>query len=437
MTNLLFDIFNSFAGKGDTTDTGKEVNSTQYLCDNGKVCRRGLCRGGIQIWESLESGGLEHFAVGPVPGFNVTYGIDSPLLKSGGLYIAGDIRLYDEVTAAMVTPAKVQDYWKLADGSTEEENKVLHDTCWHWHTWVRILDNKEGTWILDKPEGSEIYKIRQLRGGNPATVPKTADITLFKFPKPFIEYIKRDSVNLVYSRRFSNLGVIGFSGPEIGGIVAGYLSPKDHVEKFNVLYKETVYEYKQTENTIKLKGAVKMEFKNMPKLSELNEKSQNEKARKETTNPKVEPEEVEKPEVVMHKGRLERVDGKPLVEETSKSATEQIRDSLRTEAEDYVEEQRAAENSGLGATPEPTVEQLFEDLMKKAEDAKLLASAVFRDLKPLAKEVKRLQKGAGNSDEVKALKLENKELQKKLKETEKELAKRTTALKALVGGDSF
>lgn len=357
-----------------------DTTANQYLLDTGTDARRGFTYGGIHMWEHMVSQGSEHFVKGLAP-LTVTGTRD-------GLYIGENNLPFDEIKAATLAKEKLESHWGMAQGDPKPFLEV------DWKHRVTVQHDEDGNSLLI--HSAEPFRAVLLGEHIPE---ENGYITAFYIGDhmPALLPVLKTATQMDVIWIAPHQSVLAFDSPTVGGVIscwfmAGKPGADDQKETIKVKIGGETFTYHRHNNLIQ-KGEQNMKI-DIPTVP--TEKAEKQLPSGETTNPKIEPEEVEKPAKV---APPESVSGENV--------------------------------------PELTIEEQLEAAFNKAETLKTLASELVKELKPLIKAVAKMKKESANSTEVKELKAENKDLTAKNKALEKELAAKKQALKLLVGGENF
>lgn len=367
---------------------GMEASCSQYLYDDGKLCRRGLCCGGIHLWENLPSKGAEHFITGRIP-------VGEHELKDG-LYVGNKYRDQDDLKLAMITPEKLHKHWDMCNQESSLDVLMMNHIAWERR--VIVADALEqGKWAADQPFAGSQFCLKKITKENikPATFNEGDNVVQFFFTfgvACMVQGARRYNLIKINDR----LTVLAFDGCSYGGIVAAWKSTTDTPEGIIIdgdeytLLKNQI-ERKEKKMKINLDNEVKkaVEIPAVPKTAKTAEKEP------ETTIPRVEPEKVEKPEVNpqttdvgIHNYAVNPAEEKtPFDEPLPTTIDSEFEDGLRQLTE-------------LFTNP-------FEQVPKDIK-------SVTKHFTALRKRVAREMKNSADSAELKTLKAENKELQKRV-----------------------
>lgn len=360
-----------------TQDAVQKYPASQYFWDDGTEARHGFVCGGYHLWLEVDTRGENYFKVGPVPNVRVTP--TEYLIKGAGTLP------WDEVKASMITPKRLQFYWDMLDEQVAWFENPFSWSAPHW--WFKapgvelfVRDNKLLHALtygnIDSAAGEALYF--NIPNGGIIPPAKVALVDATKHGTPAAIFLKG-----------MGTGYEGFKGC----VAASHVT--------NDAVKET-YEFTLGEKPYRLrrvggKFTIQQEDKNMKFNTEnIPDVETPTAAAQETTNPPLATAENTNPPVVPAPA------DKPVI--TAAPAE--------------------------GVHEEISLKERLEEAFQKAETLKTLAAEFLKELKPLIKEVGKLEKGAADSAEVKELRAENKTLTA-------ENTRLKGAMKLLVNGDKF
>lgn len=377
----------------EKTDEG--YPSSQYFWTSGTVVRIGFTCAGYHFWRSAPGHyDAEHFVIGPIQPLK---GVSE---NKGKLMSCSVSRPFDEVKASMVTAKKLGVYWNMEGLVPCPFKDQLHweDTIYLW-----IFDSGEVLW-----ENSHRilwpYKTEPIGQGQ-----------LWAIHIPNGQVLDGCLASYMPKTKIGTPPLLVLSHEDYGGVIAVGRPSKDSKEQKIIKIGKREYELTRIAGnfTSARKENKEMNFNNLPDVgkakAEKDAKISAEKVEKapETTNIPVEPEKVEKPAVQsMPIGMLNYPDN--VTTNTTESPAE------------------GAEN----AEEAQTLKGQLEQVLRWVDDIKNTVSAMNKGLKPLIKEVAKLEKNSANPVELK-------EANAKIKALESEVARLKGAMKLLVNGEKF
>ena len=337
-----------------TAEAIKRFPASQYFYDDGTNARHGFTCGGYHLWLKMPTRGEEHFEVGPVPTTKVKP--TEHLLKGAGTLP------WDEVKAGMITPRRLQYYWGLLGDRVDWSDNAYGLGGYRW--WYLV------------PDKLEIFRdiSRIIRVWERGKTTKTSGV-VYVFDIPDGGLIPANKIALFDRTAAGTPPFLAFKSTVLnlyGCVRAGEITKTGKPDVMEIEIADSVYLLTRVggeftiEEIEKKKGEKIMNF-NVSNLPDL-KKAEN--AEKETTNPPVEPVPEDKP----------------------------VTAKVPEPAEVFPDPQ------------EPSLKERLEAAFEKAETLKTLAAEFLKELKPLIKEVAKLEKGAADSAEVKELRAENKTL---------------------------
>jgi len=377
-----------------TQNAIQKYPASQYFWDNGTEARHGFVCGGFHLWLDVDSRGETYFKMGPVP--------TKKLMLTEYLILGSGTLPYDEVKAGMVTPKRLQFYWDML-----EKNNGWFDNIQGWSEplwWYRApglsIFQSAAHAIqvvihgnIDQAEGEALYF--NIPDGGIIPPCKVALVDSTEYGTPPVALIKGTGE--------------GFNALK-GCIAAGHITKAETSESFVIksaarsfLVKRIggKFTVKQTNNKQEEQMRVNLSKPSIDDLPSVEKTEEAPVTEPLTTNPPVEPVAVEKePENVQLPPPAAPVqDDVPVC--TGEAPVEVL-----------------------------TLKEKLERAFEHAETLKVLATEFLKELKPLIKEVAKLEKEATDGAEVKELRTENKSLSA-------ENARLKNAMKLLVNGDKF
>jgi hypothetical protein len=383
----------------------KDMDSScsQYLYDDGNICRRGLCCGGTHLWENLPSEGTEHLVVDRIPvGEHRLY---------NGLYRGKKYRQQDDLKVAMITPGNIHKHWALRDQESSVDWHVLSSIAWERRVLIAEAP-EQGAWIMDTPfAGGASMRLQKLSTCEikPAEFDEGKNVLAFFFTPgvaPMLNAAR--TFNLISIK--PGLTVLVFDGPVYGGIVAAWRIKTSNNEIISIngedyVLLQNMIKRKDNKMKINLDNDVKkaVEIPVVPKAGKTAETVP------ETTIPKVEPEKADKPAVI--KERIE-----------DPSERQEMKHEVRKRAEEYADQLAEEKSHAFDEPLPPTIDGEFEDgirqlteiLTNPFDQVPKDIKAVTKHFTALRKRVAREMKNSADSAELKTIKAENKELQKRV-----------------------
>jgi len=363
------------------TDEG--YPSSQYFWTNGTVVRIGFTCAGYHFWRSTPGHyDAEHFVIGPIQPLK---GVAE---NKGKLMSCSVSRPFDEVKASMVTAKKLGVYWNMEGLVPCPFKDQIHweDTIYLW-----IFDSGEVLW-----ENSHRilwpYKTDPIGQGQ-----------LLAVHIPNGQVLDGCLASYMPKTEIGTPPLLVLSHEDYGGVIAVGRPSKDSKEQKIIKIGKREYELTRTAgNFTSTQKENKMNFNNLPDVgkvkAEKGAKTAAEKVEKapETTNIPVEPEKVEKP---------------------AAQVAQAVANESPAKGEEYAEEAK-------------TLKDQLEEVLVWVDGIKNLVSAMNKGLKPLIKEVAKLEKNSANPVELK-------EANTKIKALETEVSRLKGAMKLLVNGEKF
>lgn len=377
---------------------GMEASCSQYLYDDGKICRRGLCCGGIHLWENLPSKGAEHFITGRIP-------VGEHKLKDG-LYVGNKYRDQDDLKLAMITPEKLHKHWDLCNQESSLDVLMMNHIAWERRVVIAEA-SVQGMWAADQPFAGSQFCLKKISKEDiePAAFDSGRNVIQFFF-KLGVAYMVQGARSYNIIKINDRLTVLAFDGCAYGGIVAAWKATTDTPEGISIDGAEysllkTQIERKEKKMKINLDNEVKkaVEIPAVPKAAKTAEKEP------ETTNPRVEPEAVKKPDVVK--------EPKKAAEVNPQTTDAGIHNYAVNPAEEKTPFDEPLPTT-IDGEFEDGLRQLAELFTNPFEQVPKDIKAVVKHFTALRKRVAKEMKNSADSAELKTLKAENKDLQKRV-----------------------
>lgn len=324
--------------------------------------------------------------VGPIP-------IGKNQIGANGLREGAEIREYDELRAGMLTLEKISRHWLMPTS----EQPWLDDIDWAHNVLCghhMIIDNKHGLQLI---EGAK-------------EIPDTETVCYFMACKTLAEVLSTSKLNLQW---FTDVprAILRFDNIGMGGVVLCWDASQGGKELLDTTFGKEKIRFIREKNILTKDEKVSIKVAHIPALPTENTPA----PKPEKKHAVIPPKEAEKAEVKAEKHVVKEVIEEPELPVIPEKPAEP-----------------AAEK------PKKPFEGMdLEELLEALEDSIGKVKEAIHPMVGLLKAISKATKNSAPNSELKTLRTEVKELQSQNKQLERELEKKTKALKLLVSGDKF